>query len=164
MADASSLAGGRKDGGRSRATAVVRLALAIWLMWTSGSILANTSAVSDARGVPVGVLLTAAGLYFTCGMFLLTGFMSRLTGLLLLGTALWEASAAGPGFLTWLYAAAGLYLALRGGGAWAMDVYVGKMQDRVREREERERAARANETAAPAAPAVPRPADGGALP
>jgi hypothetical protein len=27
---------------------------------------------------------------------------------------------------------AGAYLALRGGGAWAMDIYVQKMQDRVR--------------------------------
>lgn len=142
----------------------MRLVLAIWLMWTGGSLLANTSAESDARGVPVGVLLTAGGLYFTCGMFLLTGFMSRLTGLLLLGTAVWEAFAAGPGLLTWLYAAAGLYLALRGGGAWAMDVYVGKMQDRVREREARERAARLGEPAAPASPGVSRPADGGALP
>ena len=31
--------------------------------------------------------------------------------------------------------AAGAYLALRGGGAWAMDIYVQKMQDRVRQRE-----------------------------
>jgi hypothetical protein len=30
--------------------------------------------------------------------------------------------------------AVGVYLALRGGGAWAMDIYVQKMQDRAREK------------------------------
>ena len=29
-------------------------------------------------------------------------------------------------------AVVGAYLALRGGGAWAMDIYVQKMQDRAR--------------------------------
>jgi hypothetical protein len=33
-----------------------------------------------------------------------------------------------------LLIAAGVYFALRGGGAWAMDIYVQKMQDRVRQK------------------------------
>jgi hypothetical protein len=61
--------------------------------------------------------------------------MSRVCGLVLIVMGVWEFSVGlGPAVLVLL--PIGLYLMLRGGGAWAMDIYVQKMQDRVRRREQ----------------------------
>jgi hypothetical protein len=40
----------------------------------------------------------------------------------------------GLGVLPIVLALVGIHLMLSGGGAWAMDIYVQKMQDRVREK------------------------------
>ena len=80
----------------------------------------------------MAILLPLAGLHFTVGVFLLTGFMSRVGGLVLVFLGTWQVTAFGASLTPIVGAVAGAYLALRGGGAWAMDIYVQKMQDRVR--------------------------------
>jgi uncharacterized membrane protein YphA (DoxX/SURF4 family) len=122
--------------GRSRVTATLRLATALWLigwgLWVMADPPRASAMTNDAS---FGALLPAAGLSFALGCFLATGFMSRVAGLLLAGLALWEIGALGPGPAPVALAVIGVYLVLRGGGAWAMDIYVQKMQDRVRRRE-----------------------------
>jgi hypothetical protein len=88
-------------------------------------------AVAD-QGQPLGVLLGLAGVSFALGVFLLTGFMSRVAGLILVCLGLWEWLKLGAGVVPVVLALIGLYLMLRGGGAWAMDIYVQKVQDRAR--------------------------------
>ena len=61
--------------------------------------------------------------------------MSRVAGLLLVILSIWQISTLGVSIAPLIMIAIGGYLVLRGGGAWAMDVYVQKMQDRVRRRE-----------------------------
>jgi uncharacterized membrane protein YphA (DoxX/SURF4 family) len=85
--------------------------------------------------MPLDVALSVAALEFALGVFLLTGFMTRVAGLILLGLGAWEAVNVGLGAWPAALALVGLYFTLRGGGAWAMDIYVQKMQDRVRRRE-----------------------------
>ena len=125
-------------GGRSRVTGAVRLLLALWLIVSAVMTFADPQGATTQSGVPLGSLLPLAALSFTLGVFLLTGFMSRICGLLLVGIAIWQLSLG-----LWLPAIVeipiGIYLMLRGGGAWAMDIYVQKMQDRVRQRELRSR-------------------------
>jgi hypothetical protein len=133
----------------SRATGTVRLLLAAWLIFTAVRTLANPQPQLVAgqapspglllplagEGPPLGVLLPLAGLSFTLGVFLLTGFMSRVAGAILVCLGGWEWLNLGASVLAGSQVAAGVYLVLRGGGAWAMDIYVQKMQDRARRRE-----------------------------
>jgi hypothetical protein len=86
------------------------------------------------QGMPMAIVLPVAGLSFTLGVFLLTGFMSRVTGLLLACLEGWQMASFGLGVLPIVLALIGIHLMLRGGGTWAMDIYVQKMQDRVRSR------------------------------
>ena len=129
--------GRRDDGGRSRLTAAVRLATAAWLVGGAVNTLGDPRRVAAERGAPIELLLPLAGLQFALGVFLLSGFMSRLAGLALAGLSIWELLSVGPPSGPLVLVAVGLYLALRGGGAWAMDAYVQAMQDRVRQREAR---------------------------
>lgn len=118
----------------SRATGTVRLLLAVWLIVWATRTLANPQQAASEQAEPLGVLLPLAGLMFTLGVFLLTGFMSRVAGLILVCTGVWQAVTYGVAVMPVVWAVVGLYLMLRGGGAWAMDIYVQKMQDRVRRR------------------------------
>ena len=123
------------NGGRSRVTGAVRLLLAAWLLISAVRTLGSDprQAVLD-QGLPLAVVLPIAGLYFALGAFLLTGFMSRVCGLALVGLGVWQVASFGLAVAPIVYALVGAYLALRGGGAWAMDIYVQKMQDRARNR------------------------------
>ncbi len=115
----------------SKVTGLIRLLLSVWLIGSSVLTFADPQAATAQTGVPLSTLLPIAGLSFTLGVFLLTGFMSRVCGLVLIGLAAWQFSLGGwP--VAIVEALVGLYLMLRGGGAWAMDIYVQKMQDRVR--------------------------------
>lgn len=136
-----------QGGGRSRVTALIRLAAAGWLIWRAISILAEVdpSALAARHGVPADRLLPFAGLSFALGCFLLSGFMSRVAGGLLVGLSAWEATTIGAGLAPVALGLVGAYLLLRGGGAWGMDVYVQKMQDRVRRREAMQRLARSRD-------------------
>jgi uncharacterized membrane protein YphA (DoxX/SURF4 family) len=116
----------------SRATGIVRLLLAVWLMFTAVRTLADPQQAVAEQGQPLGILLPLAGLSFTLGVFLLTGFMSRVAGLILVCLGGWEWLNLGAGVVSAGLALIGLYLMLRGGGAWAMDIYVQKVQDRAR--------------------------------
>ena len=119
----------------SRATGVIRLLTAAYLAIGSVVALANPwQAVAD-QGVPMSVVLPVEGLSFALGAFLLTGFMSRVCGLVLACLGAWQLASFGATVIPALEALIGVHLMLRGGGAWAMDIYVQKMQDRVRSRE-----------------------------
>ena len=119
-------------GPHSRATGAVRLVVAIWLIVAAVRILADPQQATTEQNVPMGALLPIAGLSFTLGVFLLTGFMSRVCGLVLACLGAWQLASFGPGVVAVVEPVVGVYLMLRGGGAWAMDIYVQKMQDRVR--------------------------------
>src|SRR6266849_10461468 len=118
----------------SRATGGIRLLLAVWLIFSAVRTLAAPQQAVADQGLPMGVLLPLAGLYFALGVFLLTGFMSRVAGLILVGLGVWQLASFGFGLLAFVLLVVGVYLALRGGGAWAMDIYVQKMQDRARKK------------------------------
>jgi hypothetical protein len=119
----------------SRATGVIRLITAVYLMVGSVVTLANPWRAIADQGVPMSVVLAVAGLSFALGAFLLTGFMSRVCGLALACLGAWQLASVGANVIPALEALIGVHLMLRGGGAWAMDIYVQKMQDRVRSRE-----------------------------
>jgi uncharacterized membrane protein YphA (DoxX/SURF4 family) len=123
-------------GAHSRVTGTLRLALSVWLMGSAVWTLADPRQAVQTQGLPMDTVLPLAGLSFAVGMFLLTGFMSRVMGLLLVGMGMWQIASFGfpHGVVPSVLIAAGVYFALRGGGAWAMDIYVQKMQDRVRQR------------------------------
>lgn len=125
--------------GRSRVSAAIRLALALWLVGSSIGTLANPG--QAAAGGTLARLLPFAGISFTLGIFLLSGFMSRVGGVLavVLGCYEWLNLSHSPAAVGLVLA--GIYLALRGGGPWAMDVYVERMQARVRAREAAEKEA-----------------------
>src|SRR5260221_14206294 len=110
----------------SRATGVVRLLLAVWLIVSAVRTLADPQQAVAEQGQALGVLLPLAGISFTLGVFLLTGFMSRVAGLMLVCLGIWEWLNLGGGLLPVGLALIGVYLILRGGGAWAMDIYVQK--------------------------------------
>jgi uncharacterized membrane protein YphA (DoxX/SURF4 family) len=118
----------------SRATGTVRLLAAAWLMISAVITLADPHRAATDQGIPMPTLLPLAGLSFTLGAFLLTGFMSRVIGMLLVCLGVWHVTILGVALQPIVLALVGLYLMLRGGGAWAMDIYVQKMQDRVRRR------------------------------
>jgi uncharacterized membrane protein YphA (DoxX/SURF4 family) len=119
----------------SRVTGVMRLLLAVWLMADAVRTLADPQRAMSDQGVALDMLLPLAGLSFAFGAFLLTGFMTRVIGVLLVGLGVWQMASFGLSVSGVVEAIVGAYLALRGGGAWAMDIYVQKMQDRVRRRE-----------------------------
>jgi hypothetical protein len=118
----------------SRVTGAIRLILAAWLMFTAVRTLADPQQAVIEQGLPMRVVLPIAGLSFALGVFLLTGFMSRAAGLVLLCMGAWQLVSVGIGVLPGVLAVVGAYLMLRGGGAWAMDIYVQKMQDRARQK------------------------------
>lgn len=125
----------RHGGDHSRVTGAIRLVVAVWLIISAVRILADPQRATTEQNVPLGALLPFAGLSFTLGVFLLTGFMSRVVGLLMVCLGVWEILNVGLGVGAVVLSLFGLYLMLRGGGAWAMDIYVQKMQDRVRRKE-----------------------------
>lgn len=112
----------------------MRIVVALWLIGSAVWTLADPFRAVAFEGMPLGVLLPLAGISFTVGAFLLTGFMSRVCGLVLVGLAVWQGASYGLAIAPGALGLAGVYLALRGGGAWAMDIYVQKMQDRVRQK------------------------------
>jgi uncharacterized membrane protein YphA (DoxX/SURF4 family) len=116
----------------NRATGAVRLVLALWLMISAVRTLADPHQAVTDQGLPMSTVLPLAGLYFAVGIFLLTGFMSRVMGLALVGLGVWQLASFGFAVVPLVLLGVGVYLALRGGGAWAMDIYVQKMQDRAR--------------------------------
>lgn len=118
----------------NRATGAIRLLLALWLIFAAVRTLADPHQAVADQGLPMGTVLPLAGLYFAVGIFLLTGFMSRVTGLVLVGSGVWHLASFGFAVVPLVLLAVGVYLALRGGGAWAMDIYVQKMQNRAREK------------------------------
>ena len=118
----------------NRATGAIRLLLALWLMFSAVRTLADPHQAVADQGLPMGIILPLAGAYFAVGIFLLTGFMSRVMGLVLVGLGVWQLASFGLAVLPTVLLAVGVYLALRGGGAWAMDIYVQKMQDRTRKK------------------------------
>ena len=118
----------------SRVTGSVRLLAATYLIVTAVFTLADPQRAVVEQGMPMGALLPVAGLSFTLGVFLLTGFMSRVCGLVLACLGAWQTASYGFGVLPLLEGLVGVHLMLRGGGAWAMDIYVQKMQDRARKR------------------------------
>jgi hypothetical protein len=122
----------------SRVTGAVRLLTALWLLIAAVRALAQPQAAVAEQGLPMGAVLGLAAMSFAVGMFLLTGFMSRVCGLALVGMGVWQTASFGLSVMPVVLALLGAYFALRGGGAWAMDIYVQKMQDRVRQRTLRE--------------------------
>ncbi len=118
----------------SRATGAIRLLLALWLIFAAVRTLADPHQAVADQDLPMGTVLPLAGLYFAVGIFLLTGFMSRVAGLVLVGLGVWQLASFGFAVTPLILLAVGVYLALRGGGAWAMDIYVQKMQDRARKK------------------------------
>lgn len=121
-------------GGRSRVTGTIRLIVALWLVVTAVRVLATPQQAVSEQGLPMAVLLPVAGISFTLGVFLLTGFMSRVCGLVLACLQGWLIAAFGVSVAPVLLALIGIHFMLSGGGAWAMDIYVQKMQDRVRQK------------------------------
>jgi hypothetical protein len=107
---------------------------AIWLIIMAVRALAAPWQAVDEQGMPMAIVLPVAAISFTLGVFLLTGFMSRVCGLLLACLEGWQVASFGLGVLPIVLALVGIHLMLSGGGAWAMDIYVQKMQDRVREK------------------------------
>lgn len=125
------------DPGRSRVTGALRLGVAVWLIASAVPTLADPQRVSLEQPDLFGALLRVAGLSFTLGFFLLTGFMSRVAGLVLALLGGWQLANLGFSVLTLVLMALGVHFMLRGGGAWAMDIYVAKMQDRARQKADR---------------------------
>jgi uncharacterized membrane protein YphA (DoxX/SURF4 family) len=121
-----------RRGNHSRATGTIRLIVAVWLMVSAVRTLADPQGATAEQHAPLGALLPLAGLSFALGVFLLTGFMSRVIGLVLVCLGVWESLNLGFGIVPVMLGVVGIYLMLRGGGAWAMDIYVQKMQDRAR--------------------------------
>ena len=118
----------------SRVTGSVRVIAAIYLLATSVIALADPQRAVADQGMPMGILLPVAGLSFALGAFLLTGFMSRVCGLILACLGAFQVASYGLGIVPIVEGLVGVHLMLRGGGAWAMDIYVQKMQDRARGR------------------------------
>jgi len=122
------------DGGRSRITGALRLGVSVWLIASAVAVLADPQKVALEQPELFGALLRVAGLSFTLGFFLLTGFMSRVAGVLLALLSGWQIANLGWSVPPLALALIGVHLMLRGGGAWAMDIYVQKMQDRARQK------------------------------
>ena len=118
----------------SRGTGSIRLIAALYLIVSAVVTLADPQRAVADQGMPMGTLLPIAGLSFTLGVFLLTGFMSRVCGLILACLGGFQVASFGFGIVPIVEGLVGVHLMLRGGGAWAMDIYVQKMQDRARRR------------------------------
>ena len=118
----------------SRVTGTIRLVTATWLVVAAVRALADPWQAVAEQNQPMGVVLPVAGLSFMLGVFLLTGFMSRVCGLVLACLAAWQLASFGFSLLLAVEGLIGVHLMLRGGGAWAMDIYVQRMQERVRSR------------------------------
>ena len=118
----------------SRVTGSIRLTVAAYLLVTAVLTLADPQRAVVEQGMPMGAVLPVAGLSFTLGVFLLTGFMSRVCGLVLACLGAWQMASYGFGIVPVIEGLVGVHFMLRGGGAWAMDIYVQKMQDRARKR------------------------------
>jgi hypothetical protein len=118
--------------GRSRLTGAIRLLAALYLVAAAVRALADPFGAVNEQGISMAVILPVAALSFTLGVFLLTGFMSRVCGLALACLGAWQIASFGLAIVPGLEALIGVHLMLRGGGAWAMDIYVQKMQDRAR--------------------------------
>jgi hypothetical protein len=116
-------------------TGALRLLAALWLIGVAVHSLASPFEAMAEQGMPMSAVLPVAAINFTLGVFLLTGFMSRICGLLLACLQGWLMASFGIGVLPIVLALLGIHFMLSGGGAWAMDIYVQKMQDRVREKE-----------------------------
>jgi len=116
----------------SRATGAIRLVISLWLIVSAVRALADPWGAVAEQGIPMTAILPIAGLSFTLGVFLLTGFMSRVCGLVLACLAGWHIASYGVGVVEIAEGLIGVHLMLRGGGAWAMDIYVQRMQDRAR--------------------------------
>ena len=104
---------------------------------TWGSACAEPLDIAACRGgvqIACATRNRVAGLSFTLGFFLLTGFMSRVAGVLLALVSGWQIANLGWSVPPLALALIGVHLMLRGGGAWAMDIYVQKMQDRARQK------------------------------
>ena len=78
------------DGGRSRITGALRLGVSVWLIASAVAVLADPQKVALEQPELFGALLRVAGLSFTLGFFLLTGFMSRVAGVLLALVSGWQ--------------------------------------------------------------------------
>lgn len=122
----------KSDYERSRITGALRLLTGLWLVVVAVRALAAPFQAVTEQGMPMSVLLPVAGLSFTLGVFLLTGFMSRVCGVVLACLEGWQIATFGFGLLPLALALIGIHLMLSGSGAWAMDIYVQKMQDRAR--------------------------------
>jgi uncharacterized membrane protein YphA (DoxX/SURF4 family) len=120
--------------GRSRVTGTLRLLLALWLVGSGFRGLAAPEQAVVDWGMPMSTVLPVAAIWFTLGGFFLTGFMSRICGLLLACLDGWQIATFGFSVLPLIEALIGIHLMLSGGGAWAMDIYVQKMQERVRQK------------------------------
>jgi len=123
---------------RSRVTGALRLVAALWLIGVAVRTFAAPFQAVAEQGMPMNAVLPVAAVNFTLGVFLLSGFMSRVCGLLLACLEGWMMASYGFGVIPVALALLGIHLMLSGGGAWAMDIYVQKMQDRVRARENSE--------------------------
>ncbi|MGI9148172.1 MAG: hypothetical protein ACR2IK_16735 [Chloroflexota bacterium] len=123
---------GESSATHSRATGAARVLLALWLMFSAVRTLADPRQAVADQAQPLGILLPLAGLSFTLGVFLLAGFMSRVAGLILVCLGGWEWINLGAGVMAAVLVLVGAYFVLRGGGAWAMDIYVQKVQERAR--------------------------------
>jgi hypothetical protein len=121
-------------GGRSRITGTLRLLVAAYLIGDAVRTLAAPVQTANDTHMAMAILLPVAGISFTLGVFLLTGFMSRVCGLALACLEGWLMASIGFGVLPVVLALIGIHLMLSGGGAWAMDIYVQKMQDRARQK------------------------------
>jgi hypothetical protein len=120
---------------RSRITGSLRLLTALWLIGVAVRTLASPFEAVAEQGMPMSAVLPVAAINFTLGVFLLSGFMSRVCGLLLACLEGWMVASYGFSVVPVVLALLGIHFMLSGGGAWAMDIYVQKMQDRVRSRE-----------------------------
>jgi membrane-bound ClpP family serine protease len=116
-------------------TGALRLIAALWLIGVAVRSLAAPFQAVAEQGLPMSAVLPIAALNFTLGVFLLTGFMSRICGLLLACLQGWLMATLGISVVPIALALIGIHLMLSGSGAWAMDIYVQKMQDKVRSRE-----------------------------
>jgi hypothetical protein len=118
-------------------TGALRLVTALWLIGVAVHSLASPFQAVAEQGMPMSAVLPVAAINFTLGVFLLTGFMSRVCGLLLACLQGWLMASFGISVLPIVLALLGIHFMLSNGGAWAMDIYVQKMQDKVRQKEVR---------------------------
>lgn len=137
------------DARDSKITTLVRVVLGVGLVYAGWDHFGDPPHVARTLGVPLDLALWLALAEFSVGLCLVVGVLSRLSGLIVLLGALWLTIAAGPGVWTPFALVAGLYLTLRGGGAYSMDRYIGHMQRRVSERELAREAARLAEQSEP---------------